>query len=213
MYQGDPQVGTDGKLHQIDSSTRIGAKNGMWLYDLCVSRKPTNSVEIGMAYGFSTIYFLAAIHANKFGHHTAIDPFQNTNWKGIGLTHAKNASKLGVNFEFIEDRSDRAATDLARNQRQFDIIFIDGNHKFDDVLVDFYLYAQLCSIGGYIILDDAVSCRSIRTVVEFIRNNRKDFREISNVPYGWCAFEKIGEDERHWTHFEKFKVASSSQQK
>jgi predicted O-methyltransferase YrrM len=130
-------------------------------------------------------------------------------WKGVGLTHAKNASKLGVNFEFIEDRSDRAATDLARNQRQFDIIFIDGNHKFDDVLVDFYLYAQLCSIGGCIIFDDAVYIRSIRTVVEFIRDNRKDFREIPNVPSNWCAFEKLGKDERHWRHFEKFKVASS----
>jgi hypothetical protein len=33
-----------------------------------------------MAYGYSTLYFLAAIARNQTGHHTAIDPFQHSVW-------------------------------------------------------------------------------------------------------------------------------------
>src|SRR6202022_4427641 len=156
MYRGEAQLGADGLLHPIDQVTKISASQGMWLYDLCVSLKPKSTLEIGMAYGYSTLYFLAAITKNRIGQHTAIDPFQSSYWHGIGLVHA-NAHAPATRpdaFRLIEDRSDRVATDLARSNATFDLIFIDGNHRFDDVLVDFYLYAQLCAMGGHIILDD-----------------------------------------------------------
>lgn len=38
-----------------------------------------------MAYGYSTINFLAAFCENHLGHHTAIDSYQRCKWKGIGL--------------------------------------------------------------------------------------------------------------------------------
>lgn len=209
MYREDPQLGSDGQFHSIDKVTSINAKAGKWLYDFCLFTKPKYTLEIGMAYGFSTLFFMAAMYENKIGHHTAIDPFQNSVWKGIGLTHAQKASELGLHFSFIEDRSDHASADLARASCKFDLIFIDGNHRFDDVLVDFYLYAPLCSVGGHIIFDDA-GFNSIQSVIAFIRANRSDFKEIPNSLHGWCVFERVGDDQRHWKHFRKFKVASDS---
>lgn len=47
---------------------------------------------------------------------------------------------------------------------KFDLIFIDGSHRFDDVLVDFTLAAELCPIGGSIVFDDAFM-KSIWTVI------------------------------------------------
>ena len=55
---------------------------------------------------------------------------------------------------------------------KFDFIFIDGNHRFDDVLVDFYLSDQLISPGGLIVFDD-MWMRSVRTTINFILTNRQ----------------------------------------
>jgi len=72
MYHGEPQLGTDGQLHTIDAVTRISPAQGMWLYDLCRVAKPKSTLEIGMAYGYSTLYFLAALANNQIGTHTAV---------------------------------------------------------------------------------------------------------------------------------------------
>ena len=212
MYQGNPQRGFDGQMHRLDNITKISPEQGMWLYDLCLSSKPQSTLEIGMAYGFSTLFFLGAIAKNRLGRHTAIDPFQKSHWHGIGLTLANEYSAtLGDNsaFHFIEDRSDRAATDLAREKQCFDIVFVDGNHRYDDVLVDFYLYSQLVSNGGLIIFDD-MWMSSVKSAVEFIRTNRRDFGEIVSPVPNVAVFQKVGNDCRRWDEFSAFRVFPST---
>ena len=207
MYRGESQLGADGQMHPIDQTTKICPSQGMWIYDLCLSVKPKSTLEIGMAYGYSTLYFLAAITRNQAGHHTAIDPFQLSFWHGIGLAHADAAgANLDSGFRFIEDRSDRVATDLARSNSNFDLIFIDGSHRLDDVLVDFYLYASLCAMGGRIVFDD-MWMRSVRTVVAFVRANRTDFVELPAAEPNVCVFQRVGDDLRKWDHFHKFAAA------
>jgi hypothetical protein len=112
----------------------------------------------------------------------------------------------GPGFCLIESSSDQAAIDLIRDNFSFDVIFIDGQHRFDDVLVDFYLYAQLCAMGGHIILDD-MWMPSIQTVADFVRTNRLDFTEIPASEGNISVFQKIGDDTRDWRHFREFAVA------
>jgi predicted O-methyltransferase YrrM len=212
MYHGESQLGIDAQLHPINEITKISPSQGMWLYDLCVSVKPKATLEIGMAYGYSTLYFLAAMARNEFGHHTAIDPFQRSHWHGIGLAHAQALAPTkgsDSTFQLIEDRSDRVAIDLARSNSTFEIIFIDGAHHFDDALVDFYLYAPLCAIGGHIIFDD-MWMSSIQTVVAFVCANRTDFVEVRTNEPNICVFRKVGSDTREWSHFRKFAVSRNS---
>ena len=209
MYRGESQPGTDGRSHPIDKRTRIPPSQGMWLYNFCTSVKPQALLEIGMAYGYSTLYFLAAIAKNQRGHHTAIDPYQRTQWQGIGLAHTQAlVPTKGPDspFQFIEDRSDRAATDLIRSNSTFEVIYIDGNHRFDDVLVDFYLFAPLCTVGGHLIFDD-MWMSSVQTVVAYIRANRKDFVKVHTGESNLAVFRKVGNDVRKWTNFRKFPVS------
>jgi len=206
MYRGEPQLGVDGQTHQINNYTRISPSQGMWQYDFCLSTKPRSLIEIGLAYGFSTIYFLAAIARNGHGHHTAVDPFQRSRWHGIGLAHAQalgSVAGLGSTFRHIEDRSDRVATDLVRAHSTFELIFIDGDHRFDAVLVDFFQYARLCAMGGHIIFDD-MWLRSVQTVTAFVRSNRSDFAEVRTAQPNVAVFQRVGDDSRNWDHFNEF---------
>jgi predicted O-methyltransferase YrrM len=212
MYRQEDQIGGDGLKHPVDAITRISPSQGMWLYEFYLQSRPARSLEVGMAYGFSTLYFLAAMARLGGGHHTAVDPFQTSAWHGIGLAHAK-AITSGIlppsAFEFIEDRSDRAAIDFARAARQFDLIFIDGNHRYDDALVDFYLHAPLCAMGGHIVFDD-MWMSSIQTVVAYIRANRPDFKAVDSTVGNIAVFRKVAEDQRSWKHFRAFAVAPDS---
>jgi predicted O-methyltransferase YrrM len=180
-----------------NSGTKISPKQGMWLYDLCCKVKPQATLEIGLAYGFSMLFFLAALKKNGHGQHTAIDPFP---WHGMAYAKAR---QIGMPLEVVNELSERAGVDLARAGRKFDVIFIDGNHRFDNALCDFTLFAKVCNMNGYIVLDD-MWMKSVRAAWSFIRNNRSDFGAVSTPIYNIGVFKKIGEDKRSWDHFNSF---------
>ena len=203
MYDGDPQFGVDGELHPMDDKTRIAPQTGMLIYRLVRDTKPENSLEIGLAYGFSTVYFLAGIQANGKGHHFAVDPFQYEWWHGIGVAREKALRTKPGLFEFSQETSVQALARFAREQQRFGVIFIDGLHTFDAVLIDFSLASLVCKPDGYIILDD-MWMPSIQRAVSFIRLNRMDFTEVSTAVTSLAVFRRTGTDERSWNHFVRF---------
>ena len=201
MYAREAQVGEAGAEYLLDGITQVSADQGLWLHQLCLKVRPKKTLEIGLGYGFSTLYFLAAISQNKVGHHTAVDPYQSR-WHGIGLA---NVVRVGMasSFRFIKDLSFPALVDLGRAGEEFDIIFIDGGHKFDDVLVDFTLASKLCPKDGYIVLDD-LWMPSIRKAAAFLRTNRKDFLSVETRMKNIAVFQRVGPDTRLWDHFQDF---------
>jgi predicted O-methyltransferase YrrM len=208
MHAGEPQLDASGVRRQIDDSTRISIDEGMTLFSLCAADNVTSTLEVGLAYGFSTVYLLAALAKNGGGRHTAIDPYQATDWSGIGLTTARRLAADSTpltqdSFVLIEQRSDLALVDLERTGRTFGLTFIDGYHRFDDVLVDFTHSARMCPVGGVIVLHD-MWLDSIAAVAGFLRHNRPDFTEIATGCDNLFAVRRIGPDVREWMHFVDF---------
>jgi predicted O-methyltransferase YrrM len=203
MYDGRPQWGQDGFEHPLNPLARISPAQGMWIYQLCRQVRPSATLETGLAYGFSTIFFLAARQKNDLGNHTAIDPLQlhTPGWAGIGLEHGRRFG--GEHFQFLEETSATALARLAHEGRRFEVIFIDGSHLFDDVMLDFTLGALLCPPDGHIILDDT-SMPAIQRAVSFVRTNRLDFVEVPTPAPNTAVFRRIGRDTRPWYHFVEF---------
>ena len=203
MYCGEPQLGADGTMHSIDTITRIDPAQGMQIYKLVCDTKPDNTLEIGLGYGFSTVYFLAAILANGKGHHVAIDPYQIHPWNGVGLTREK---VLGIEpgvFEHVSESSFQALLRFGKEARRFGTILIDGDHKFDYTLIDFSLATFVCGPGGHIILDD-MWMPSIQRVAAFIRLNLPNFTEVATPIQNIALFQMTGPDQRQWDHFVRF---------
>ena len=175
------------------------------MFDTVRRLKPRRSLEIGLAYGFSTVYILAAMEETGVGRHLALDPFQANQWHGVGALQARHFG-MEQSFQLLEEYSSVALARLARLREEFEFIYIDGNHRFDDVLVDFTLSAEVCPIGGNIILDD-MWMPAIRTAVSWVRSNRSDFREIPTPVGNIAHFERIGKDQRAWNHYVRFEVS------
>ena len=188
----------------------------MALVRLATQVDATKTLEVGHGYGFSTAYLLAALASSQKPEavaHLAIDPYQLTDWNGIGITTANELVAASPwlsesSFHCIQERSDIALSGLLKEGRSFDLAFIDGYHRFDDVLVDFTLAAQMCPMGGAIVLHD-MWLPGIACVAGFIRSNRADFAEVHTGCENLFAVQRIGADARNWDHFVSFATGES----
>jgi len=120
---------------------------------------PLEILEIGSWKGRSAIFWL-----NYFPHShlTCIDTFAGSREQfdighsadGVEKRFDANLASFGNRVEKIRARSATGLANLAERQRRFDLIYIDGSHRRDDVLVDSLLAWPLLMHSGHIIWDD-----------------------------------------------------------
>jgi predicted O-methyltransferase YrrM len=220
----------DGK-GTIDVHSNISVEEGELLSRLIRERKPKVSLEVGLAFGISALFICEAMKESTINpKHIVIDPAQNAAayWSGVGLANLERAGYRSF-VEFIEKPSQIALPELVTARQKIDFAFVDGEHTFDHVLVDFFFIDQLLNVGGVVVLDDT-SYPSIRRVARFIALNRsykvvghvgsddseksRRFRnptpEVAEADKrlgleGECiAFEKQADDNRQYNHFVEF---------
>ena len=150
-----------------------------FLFDL-ISRDPAvrKTLEVGCAYGLSSLHICMALQGRPGAAHTIVDPFQNTQWDGVGTMHLERA---GVDFfELVEARSEFALPRiLEENEGQFDFVFIDGWHTFDHTLLDSFYANRLLRVGGYLVIDDA-GMPPVYRAISFLKNY-PCYREIGRA--------------------------------
>ena len=127
--------------------------------------RPTLSVEIGCAYGVSTLYICEALASlpDAQRRHIVLDPFQSKQWRGIGVKNVRHAGYDAL-VDFREERSDLALPELVREGSAIQFAFVDGWHTFDQVMVEFYYLNRILEPGGVILFDDA-DRRSVNRVI------------------------------------------------
>ena len=126
------------------------------------------SLEVGCAYGVSSLYICEALREVGYKH-IVIDPYQHSGWKGIGLANLRRANYSDI-VDFHEAFSHQCLSRLTEEHVKIDFAFVDGEHTFDYVFVDFLLIDKLLRPGGIIIFDD-FSYPSIRCVCSYFLLN------------------------------------------
>jgi predicted O-methyltransferase YrrM len=137
---------------------------GTLLQHIIEDVRPATSLEIGFAYGVSTLYICEALAGlRQPARHIVIDPFQTTQWRGIGLRNIREAGFEHL-VEFHEDRSEQVLPELLKQETSLDFALVDGWHTFDQVMVEFYFLNRLLRLNGVIVFDDA-DRRSVNRVI------------------------------------------------
>ena len=176
----------------------IKPEEASFLYDFVKDNHLEKTLETGLGYGSSATHILAA-HGKE---HIAIDPYQ----KDYDYLALKNIEAAGYKekFEFFEDHSHNVLPYLVKEGKKFDFIFVDGDHKFDGILVDFYYADLLLKMNGFILFHDTWM-RSTQLVGSFIRKNKANYVEIPSAMRNYMIFKKqFGEDDRDGMHFKEF---------
>jgi predicted O-methyltransferase YrrM len=174
IYRTGKVRGEDDIEYSI-ADTSVTPERGRFLGDLCRTEKPVATLEIGMAWGVSTLFILEALAQNGApeGAHAVADPFQSTRWHGAGVRAIREAGATKM-IEFHEEPSEILLPRLSERRQIFDLAFIDGNHRFDAVFVDLIFVNRILKPGGVIILDDAwfdpvyLACRFAETNLGYV---------------------------------------------
>ena len=131
------------------------------------SLKPETSIEIGFAYGISTLFACEALDRNRISsRHIVIDPLQFSEFGGVGLGNIKRAGYERF-VDFREAPSEIALPQLLDANTRIQAAIIDGFHTFDHALVDFFYINKMLDVGGAVIFDD-VNMPSIARLVSHI---------------------------------------------
>jgi len=172
------------------------------LYRLVRENNLQRTLEIGMAYGLSSLAICQALRDNGGGRHIAIDPGQSHWFKSVGMSNLKRANLVDM-VELYEQPSHLALPEFVRQGRTFDLVFIDGSHLYDYVSVDFFYSRFLVSVGGWICMDD-ILIPAVRAAFAFIKRNLEVVSVVEQAER-FCILRKItAEDKRPWDHFVPF---------
>lgn len=134
--------------------------SGWLLYGLARSIKPKVCVETGSARGKSACAVGLALRRNGGGKLYAIDPHSPTNWNdtasvdsfGIMTDHLRRAG-VEQYVEILRKTSGEAAKGW---DKKIDLIFIDGDHSYAGVKMDWELFLPHLSEFGVVVFHDTL---------------------------------------------------------
>jgi predicted O-methyltransferase YrrM len=145
---------SDGSVHSL-FPIAIGAAEGEALREWVIREGATQTIEIGLGYGISALFIGEALVASGTpnARHVALDPYQATRFADCGLQFLDEAGVL-ESVEFHAEESQIALPRFVAEERNFDLAFVDGNHRFDRIFLDVVYLGRLVRPGGIVFVDD-----------------------------------------------------------
>jgi predicted O-methyltransferase YrrM len=144
--------GRDGRCYEIFPDS-VTPERAAFLESACVAAAPEATLEIGMAWGMSTLAILNVLAEGRrrFRPHVVIDPFQAVRYRNAALLSLRRAGGERL-VEFHDHVSAIVLPQLAG--RSFDFAFVDGSHRYSTVLCDLWFLQPLLKAGSIVVLDD-----------------------------------------------------------
>jgi predicted O-methyltransferase YrrM len=169
MYDTGRALTSDGRTIGLHSVVTAEFANA--LYALVKHERPEFALEVGLAHGTTALAIATALEENGSGRLVSIDPFQQTEWQGVGLAAIKR-SGLGHLHTIIEEPDYLALPRLLEERdRMVDLAYIDGRHSYEYVLLDFFYLDRLLRSGGVVGFNDC-DWPSVIPTLRFLRRHR-----------------------------------------
>jgi hypothetical protein len=163
IFDSKNYTNSKGETIAIHSETSAGQCE--FIQNIIRANGFTKSLEIGFAFGVSTLAITEEVAA-KGGSHCVIDKFQHAEWGGNGLALLEQAGYANK-IDFHEKFSYEVLPTLLKEGRKFDFVYIDSTKQFDWLLVDFFFIDKLLDVNGIVVFDDT-GYYSIRKLIRFI---------------------------------------------
>ena len=180
-------INSSGDTIPLHSNTSLN--QGYFLQEMFDLIKPKKSIEVGFAYGISSMFILEKhreVHSTE-GAHIVIEP--DNYWGG--------AAEFNIDLEGLlpyldvrRDFSDKVLAKLFLENLRIQYAYIDTTKKFDAIMQDFYMINKMMDVGGVVILDDCGgSCPGVQRAARF----------INTLPY----YKVVGAFEKNSISFKK----------
>jgi predicted O-methyltransferase YrrM len=168
----------DGSTIPLDYG--ISEHEGVTLQRLMREVRPRVTLEIGFAYGISTLFICEALREVGGERHIVIDPGPLDGWLDVGLFNTERAGYASM-LEFRNESSHRALPALEREGCHVQLAVIDGWHTFDYTFVDFFYVDRILDVGGIVMFDDTEHYPAVRKVARYVAIHRR-YVPLPNEP-------------------------------
>ena len=171
----------DGTQHSV-FPVAVSPEEGEALRDWVAREGAVRTIEVGLGYGVSALHICEGLVLNgdPAARHVVLDPSQSTRFSDCGLQVLEDAGVRQLVEHHVEF-SEIMLPQFLKEGRRFDLGFVDGNHRFDAVMLDLFYLRRLVRRGGIVALDD-YNWPGVRRAVSFF---------VSNL--GWTVEETIGD--------------------
>lgn len=158
---------------------------------------PLRILEIGSWEGRSAVFFLnfferaTIVCIDTFGgspEEYSVYQHLGAQLAGIEARFDRNLAPFGPRVEKIKSRSQPALEGLAVKGRRFDLAYIDGGHRRDDVMADSAGVWRLLAPGGIVIWDDYEWGKSLPpderpqpAIDDFLRDHAGQYRLLGRT--------------------------------
>jgi len=166
----------------------FGERSFGWLYKLMVDEMPSEFkfLEIGIFRGSTlSLFKLLADTAKKKVKRYGVSPMDSSDghWESdyfldVSLIHQQFNLKKDYTI-YHGSSTDTKIIEKAINTEPYDILYIDGSHKYEDVVSDLYYYPSLVKSGGFLLIDDAAN----RLHMQF--GYFQGIQSVSDALYEW----------------------------
>jgi predicted O-methyltransferase YrrM len=190
---------------------------GEFLRDLVLRERPTRTLEVGLGLGLSALWIVDGLLGAAHGggdtdappRHTIIEPAAHV----FGNSGKQTLRRAGVEpwITLHEASSQHRLASMSEQGEQFDLAYIDGGHRFDEVLIDLYFAQRVVRPGGLIVLDDHWM-PAVQAALAFMHTNLGLTFELFDPQgpgrrYVALRSPQAG-DARSWDHFVEFSRAT-----
>lgn len=190
MLREGTAVDQEGKQTKVKN--QILRKHAEALFRTILEVRPKHAIEVGMACGAATLAILTALEKNDGeGSLVSIDPYQTTDWKGVGTTSVARAG-LAHRHRLIEDYDYFALPRLLAEGKQIEFAYIDGWHTFDYTLLDLFYIDRMLAVGGIVAFNDC-GWPAVHKVIKFLLCHRR-YKEINvSLPRTFVARQSVSQ--------------------
>jgi predicted O-methyltransferase YrrM len=149
--RGTIEINEQGDRIPLHSNT--SKEQGLFLQKIFDKIKPSKSLEVGFAYGISSLFILEK--HREYGSaeraHLVIEP---DNYWGNAAVHNIEKEGLSSYLQIRKNYSDKILTKLFHENYRIQYAYIDTTKQFDVVMQDFYFINKILDVSGVVILDD-----------------------------------------------------------
>ncbi len=111
-------------------ASHMDVEEGALLQRVIAAVQPAESLEVGMAFGISTLFICEALsQLQKPVTHRVLDPDQSLRYNSVGLYNVDQAGYRDI-VRFFQEPSEVALPRLMSEHLKLDFALIDGWHTF-----------------------------------------------------------------------------------
>lgn len=195
-------VDASGEERELGMST-ISTEAAEALYRTVLHERPDVCIEVGLAFGMSALAILTALEEAGNGRLISVDPFQEYSWGDAGVLAVRRAG-LDHRHAHVSKLSQLALPALIEQGVSATFGYIDGGHRFDEVLLDFFYMDKLLPAGGVVAFNDS-DLPAVARALSFLQTHRR-YEELNVLPFrpAWMPARKGNENDRYFRKLEQW---------